>query len=99
MDAAARDAKEREVAGAEASKEAERRKNETERLRREDTKKDEANVERRIGKGRLLSEMTGAEKREVEGRGMTPEMRAKLERERRARAAEERMRRFAGGGT
>jgi hypothetical protein len=99
MDAAARDAKEREAANAEASREAERRKNETERLRQEDKKKDEANVERRVGKGRLLSEMSGAEKREVEGRGMTPEMRAKLERERRARAAEERMRRFAGGGT
>jgi hypothetical protein len=98
MDAAARDAKEREAADTEAKQEMERRKAETERLRQDDRTREEARVEKRIGKGRLLSDMTGAEKREVEGRGMTPEMRARLERERRARAAEERMRRLAGGG-
>jgi hypothetical protein len=98
-DAAARDAKEREAADAEAKKEVERRKTDLERLRQEDKDREESKVEKRIGKGRLLNEMTGAEKREVEGRGMTPEMRARLERERRARAAEERMRRLAGGGT
>jgi hypothetical protein len=98
MDAAARDAKEREVADAETKKETERRKAETERLRQDDRDREDATRERRIGKGRLLSEATGAEKREIEGRGMTPDMRARLERERRARAAEERMRRLAGGG-
>jgi hypothetical protein len=35
---------------------------------------------------------TAQEKREEEARGMTPEMRMRLEREKRARAAEERMR-------
>jgi hypothetical protein len=42
------------------------------------------------------AEKTGAEKREEEMRGMTPEMRMRLERERRARAAEERIRRMQG---
>lgn len=41
--------------------------------------------------------MTAEARRELEGRGLTPEMRATLERERRARAAEERMKRIAGG--
>ncbi|KAL8670812.1 MAG: hypothetical protein Q9168_004673, partial [Polycauliona sp. 1 TL-2023] len=46
------------------------------------------------GGGKVLGavEKTGAEKREEEGRGLTAEMRVKLERERRARAAEARMR-------
>ncbi|OAX83619.1 hypothetical protein ACJ72_02019 [Emergomyces africanus] len=44
-----------------------------------------------------LVEKTGAEKREEEMRGMTPELRARLERERRARAAEERIRRMQAG--
>jgi hypothetical protein len=37
---------------------------------------------------------TAQEKREEETRGLTPEMRARLERERRARAAEERIKRL-----
>ena len=41
-------------------------------------------------------ETTAADRREEEMRGLTPEQRAKLERERRARAAEERIRRMAG---
>ncbi|KAK2749835.1 hypothetical protein FQN57_005249 [Myotisia sp. PD_48] len=46
--------------------------------------------------GRTLASLpkTGAEKREEESRGMTPEMRMRLERERRARAAEERFRKI-----
>ncbi len=46
------------------------------------------------GGGKALGavEKTGAEKREEESRGLTPEMRMRLERERRARAAEARMR-------
>jgi hypothetical protein len=90
-DAAARDAKEKEDAWAEAKQEAERRRRDTERLRRADKEKEDASIEKRVGKGRLLSEATGAEKREAESLGMTPEMRARLERERRARAAERRM--------
>ena len=40
-------------------------------------------------------EMTAEDRREVEGRGFTPEQRMKLERERRARAAEQRLKRIA----
>ncbi|KAI9822983.1 MAG: hypothetical protein M1826_000316 [Phylliscum demangeonii] len=48
----------------------------------------------------LAPEKTAAERRAEEARGLTPEMQAKLERERRARAAEDRIRRMqaAGGG-
>ncbi|KAF2434548.1 hypothetical protein EJ08DRAFT_725580 [Tothia fuscella] len=78
----------------EAKKEAERRKVETERLRKEDQDLTNDKREKKMGKGRtLVAEKTGAERREEETRGLTPEMRMKLERERRARAAEERMRR------
>ncbi|KAJ5562612.1 hypothetical protein N7461_001373 [Penicillium sp. DV-2018c] len=41
-------------------------------------------------------EKTAAEKRDEETRGMTPEMKMRLERERRARAAEERFRKMQG---
>ncbi|KAK5662889.1 hypothetical protein OQA88_6300 [Cercophora sp. LCS_1] len=41
---------------------------------------------------------TAQEKREEEARGLTPEQRMRLDRERRARAAEERLRRMQGGG-
>ena len=40
--------------------------------------------------------LTAEERRREEARGMTDEMRMKLEREKRARAAEERMRRLQG---
>ncbi|MCJ1294701.1 hypothetical protein MMC34_006259 [Xylographa carneopallida] len=96
------EADEREASGrAESQKvEAERRKAETERLERETA----ANSARKppsktTGKPLGVTERTAAEVREQEGRGLTPEMRAKLERERRARAAEERMRRMASGAT
>jgi Bacteroidetes VLRF1 release factor len=99
-DANARAAKEREEAETEAQREAERRKAATERLRKEDEAKEEANVEKKFGKGNLLSkELTGTEKRATQQRDMTPAMIARLEREQRARAAEERMRRARGGGT
>jgi hypothetical protein len=45
----------------------------------------------------VLPEKTAQEKREEEARGMTPEMRMKLERERRARAAEARFKAMSGG--
>lgn len=81
--------------------EGERRKGEEERLRREDEAQKKRVAEEGGGKGGksagralgAVKEKTGAERREVEGRGLTPEGRARLERERRARAAEERMRR------
>ncbi|QDS74861.1 hypothetical protein FKW77_003251 [Venturia effusa] len=78
-------------------KEAERRKGELERLKKEDVEREMQKIEGRLGKGKSLGVLEsvakkGAERREEEGRGMTPEMRARLERERRARAAEARMR-------
>ncbi len=89
---------ERERADAEKA-EAERRKVETERLKREAELNGDTSQGKK-GSGRALGalEKTGAEKREEEARGLTPETRMRLERERRARAAEERMRRMAGGG-
>jgi hypothetical protein len=76
-----------------------RRKFETERLRAEESKITEPSS---LGKGKALRlgqvQKTAQEKREEEVRGLTPEMRMKLERERRARAAEERIRRMQSGG-
>ncbi|MCJ1276592.1 hypothetical protein MMC21_004398 [Puttea exsequens] len=83
----------REKAEAEKTKN-ERRKAEEERLRRENP------VEVESKKGvKVLGAVTktAEEKREEEARGMTPEMRTRVERERRARAAEERMKRMNGG--
>ena len=79
--------------------ETERRKAETERLKRETAEEANRDASKKTS-GRALGavEKTVAEKREEEVRGMTPEMRTRLERERRARAAEERIRRMAGRG-
>lgn len=76
-------------------KEAERRKAEEERLQREGPKL----VDRKPGRGQMLaaaSVKSAQEKREEEARGLTPEMKMRLERERRARAAEERIRKMQG---
>lgn len=87
---------------AEADKEeAERRKAETDRLKKESAAAAAVNTSKgkkgtNSGKGLGAGEKTGAERREEEARGLTPEMRTRLERERRARAAEERMRRMGG---
>lgn len=79
--------------------ETERRKAETERLKTEAADGDSGNGPKRSsGKTVRVAAKTGAELREQEARGLTPEMRAKLERERRARAAEERIRKMAGDG-
>ena len=74
-----------------------RRKAEIERLKKEDAEKAARFIPKKVG-GRALGavEKTAQEKREDETRGMSPEMRMKLERERRARAAEERIRRMQG---
>jgi len=81
--------------------EAARREAGLEMLKAEEVKKDatrqavvDAHREKRAGKGRMLNSgpaKTAEETRAEEAKGMTPEMRMKLERERRARAAEERM--------
>lgn len=89
---------ERERADAE-TQEAERRRTETERLRAAATGSEgggarDAHARTGVGRGLLgLGPRTGAERREEEARGLGPEARARLERERRARAAEERIRR------
>jgi hypothetical protein len=75
-------------------KEAERRKAEEERLRTEGPK-----VAENKSRGNILGSSvakTPQERREDEARGLTPEMRMRLDRERRARAAEERLRKMKG---
>lgn len=82
----------------------ERRKAETERLDKE-ALANGTTLSRKglIGKTLGALEVTGSDRREKEARGLTPEMRVRLERERRARAAEERIKRMtadtAGGGS
>lgn len=95
-----RDATEKEEAR---SKEVNRREAEFERLRREGPKISEnAVLGKAAGRGRALAlgqvQKTAQEKREEEMKGMTPEMRMRLERERRARAAEERIKKISGNG-
>jgi Bacteroidetes VLRF1 release factor len=75
----------------------ERRKAEAERLKAEGPKVAEPRpLGKAAGRGRSLAlgqvQKTAQEKRDEEARGLTPDMRMKLERERRARAAEERIR-------
>ncbi|KAL4784616.1 hypothetical protein BJX76DRAFT_214170 [Aspergillus varians] len=78
--------------------ESNRRKAEMDRLRQEEVA---AAATPRVTKrgGRTVGgvEKTAQERRDEEMRGMTPEMRMRLERERRARAAEERIRRMQQG--
>jgi predicted GNAT family acetyltransferase len=93
---------------ADAEKRDEREKKEDEVKEVERRKAEEArlNAERPVvadsksrGKGIAASmQKTAQEKREEEARGLTPEQRMKLDRERRARAAEERIRRLQSGG-
>ncbi|KAL2834600.1 hypothetical protein BJY01DRAFT_239111 [Aspergillus pseudoustus] len=71
-----------------------RRKAELERLRKEEAAQAALQASKRGGRVLGGIEKTAQEKREEEMRGMTPEMRMRLERERRARAAEERIRRM-----
>ena len=75
---------------AEAGKaELERRKAEEDRLRSEINVDDRGSKKAGIGLGAV--EKTAEERREEDGRGMTPQMRMMVERERRARAAEARL--------
>ena len=97
-DADARAAREKEDVETAAAAEKQRRQAETERLRREDVEKQANNRDAKFGKGHILErpQMTPQERRMEEAKGMTEEMRARLEREKRARAAEERMKRLQG---
>ena len=81
-----RDEDERAEAG---RAELERRKAEEVRLRKEVTVVDNGSKKARRGVGAV--EKSAEERREEEGRGMTPQMRMMVERERRARAAEARL--------
>ncbi len=74
--------------------ESERRKAEEERLRTMPPTVD--TTARKSGKVLGTQPKTAEERRMEDARGMTSEMRMKVERERRARAAEERMKRMAG---
>jgi hypothetical protein len=92
-----RDAQEKTEKAAESKAEADRRKAETERVRKESEAEEVRRKEQRLGKGKSLGALpvkTGADLREEEMRGLTPEARARMERERRARAAEERLKRM-----
>lgn len=79
-------------------KEAERRRAEEERLKTEGPKVPESR--RQGGRGQVLGgaavPKTAQEIREEEVKGFTPEMRLRLDRERRARAAEERFKKLQG---
>jgi hypothetical protein len=86
---------ERERKSAE-EEEASRRKADLERLKKEDAEREAQLAASKPGRILGAVEKTAAEKRDEETRGMTPEMRMRLERERRARAAEERFRRMQG---
>lgn len=92
-DADSRAEKERRAAEEE---ETNRRKADLERIQKEDAARAPRNTTGKPGRPLGAVEKSAAEKREDETRGMTPEMRMRLERERRARAAEERMRRMQG---
>ncbi|KAK5174802.1 uncharacterized protein LTR77_001885 [Saxophila tyrrhenica] len=95
-----RTAREKQEAASEAEAEKARKAAEAERLREQDKARMGEQREKRFGKGRVVEKprVTAEERRAEEARGMTEDMRVRLEREKRARAAEERMRRLAGGG-
>jgi hypothetical protein len=80
--------------------EADRRKSDLERIRKEEEELKVGKIQRKagVGKGLSILEKTAEERRQEEARGLMPEMRARLERERRARAAEERIWRMQDGG-
>ncbi|KAF4553435.1 VMS1-like protein [Elsinoe fawcettii] len=97
-EADARAAQDKAEMDAEKAAEKTRRQEELEKLRKEDKEREEASRDKKFGKGKSLEVaapkiMTGQDRLEEETRGMTPEMRMRLERERRARAAEARMKR------
>ncbi|KAJ9652786.1 hypothetical protein H2198_007968 [Neophaeococcomyces mojaviensis] len=75
--------------------EAERRKADLEKISQEEEERKVGKIEKKAGTGKTLNgappEKSWVDKQEEQTRGMTPEMRMRLERERRARAAEARM--------
>lgn len=97
-EADARTAREKEDKAAEEAAEKKRKAAELERIRKEDAEKQVGARDQKFGKGHVMERptMTAEERRQEQARGMTDEMRMKLEREKRARAAEERMKRLQG---
>ncbi|KAF7909841.1 uncharacterized protein EAF01_003559 [Botrytis porri] len=100
-DASKRDAREKEEEHRrkmeEKSIDDERLAKEEEERERERNLKGGGKFSSRAGKGKIIGagvQASGQEKREQEMRDMTPEMKMRVERERRARAAEERMKRL-----
>ena len=95
----ARTAREKAEKASEEAVEKQRREAELERIRREDVEEMAGAREKKFGRGHVMERptLTAEERRYEEARGMSEEMRMKLEREKRARAAEERMRRLRGG--
>lgn len=96
------DAKSKQEKAASDAAEVQRRKAELEQIRIDEERRKVGKIERKAGAGKSLGqavalEKTANEKREEEMRGMTPEMRMRIERERRARAAEERLKRMQQG--
>lgn len=97
-EANARTAREKEEKAADDAAEKQRRAAETERLRKEDAEKQAGARDQKFGRGHVMEKpkLTAEERRMEEARGMTEEMRMRLEREKRARAAEERIKRLQG---
>ncbi|KAI6801584.1 hypothetical protein KC360_g2427 [Hortaea werneckii] len=97
-DAEKRIAREKEEKASEDAAEKQRRAGELERIRKEDAEKQTNAKEKKFGKGHVMEKpkLTAEERRMEEARGMTDEMRMRLEREKRARAAEERIKRLQG---
>ncbi|TKA29748.1 hypothetical protein B0A50_03111 [Salinomyces thailandicus] len=93
-----RTAREKEEKAGEEAAEKQRRAAEVERIRKEDEERQANARDSKFGKGHMVEKpkMTAEERRMEQARGMTDEMRMRLEREKRARAAEERMKRLQG---
>lgn len=101
LSAAEAEAKSKRDQQDETEAEAERRKAGLESIRQEEEQRKVGNIEKKAGVGKTLNalpEKTWTDKREEEMRGLTPEMRQRLERERRARAAEARMKALGQNG-
>ena len=95
-----RTAREKQEKAVEDEAEKARRAAEMERIRKEDKTRTDGAREKKFGKGHVVEpKMTAEERRTQDARGMSDDMRMRLEREKRARAAEERMRRLHGGGS
>lgn len=97
-EADARRAETERAAEEERRAEAERRRREEERLRREDAATAASRASAAASSKGTGLRRTAQERREDERRAMTPEQRMRLDRELRARAAEERIRRAKEGG-